>query len=197
MRGSCRTVSRSSSRALTGNAPQLFEIRSGTLEARAVGLPRTHLLSVSSKGELAVLTNARYKGQRLFEGTLGRMSIEGSPRPWMEGVREADWSPDGTTLAIVHDLGSKDLLEYPIGPVLYETAGYLSDPQSLRTGCGSRSWIIQRGSMTVDGSSSSTEWCRLDARRRVWGEEGLAWSRYDRRYSLPPTTAGRQRGPCR
>ena len=39
------------SSAPTGNAVQLFEIRASTLEARAFGPPRTHLLSVSSKGE--------------------------------------------------------------------------------------------------------------------------------------------------
>jgi Tol biopolymer transport system component len=115
------------SSALTGNAVRLFHIQTDVAEARPFGPPRTHLLSVSSKGELAVLTNASLISQRLFRGTLARMSIDGSTRPWMENVREADWSPDGATLAIVHDQGSKDVLEYPIGSVLYETAGYVSD----------------------------------------------------------------------
>ena len=30
-----------------------------------------------------------------FTGTLARMTIDGAPRPWMDGVREADWAPDG------------------------------------------------------------------------------------------------------
>ena len=55
------------------------------------------------------------------------MTLEGAPRPWLDHVREADWSPDGTTLAIVRDLGVKDQLEYPIGTKLYEASGYLSD----------------------------------------------------------------------
>jgi len=113
------------SSARTGNVVQLFEIRSGTVEARSFGPPRTHLLFVSSKGELAVLTNARYIAQRLFEGTLARMSLEGSPRPWMEGVREADWSPDGSTLAIAHDVGSSDLVtrrDLGVGADLYAAA---------------------------------------------------------------------------
>src|SRR5207249_9171291 len=111
------------SSALSGNAPRLFHIQAGLIEARPFGPPRTHLLSVSSKGELAVLTNASLIAQRLYRGTLSRMSIEGSPRPWMEDVREADWSPDGSTLAIVHETGSRDRLEYPIGTVRYETTG--------------------------------------------------------------------------
>ena len=46
----------------------------------------------------------------------------------MEDVREADWSPDGAALAIVHDLGNgRDRLEYPVGTRLHEASGYLSD----------------------------------------------------------------------
>jgi eukaryotic-like serine/threonine-protein kinase len=166
------------SAAPTGNTVGLFEIRSGTLEARAFGPPRTHLLAVSSKGELAVLTEASYVAQRLFTGTLARMSIEGSPRPWMEGVREADWSPDGSMLAIVHDLGSKDRLEYPIGTVLYETAGYVSD---LRVSPdGTRVAFLDHQQRFDDRG-----WVKVvDAKRNIttlagefWGEEGLAWSR--------------------
>ena len=39
-----------------------------------------HLLSVSSKGELALITNARHLEQRLYSGTLARMTIGSSPR---------------------------------------------------------------------------------------------------------------------
>ena len=106
------------------------------------------------------------------------MSIEGSPRPWMEGVREADWSPDGSTLAIVHDMGSSDRLEYPIGKVLYETAGYVSDlrvsPDGTRVAfldhqqrLDDRGWV-----KVVDASAKVTTLAG-----EFWGEEGLAWSR--------------------
>ena len=165
------------SSALTGNATQLYEIRSGTLEARPVGPPRTHLLSVSSRGELAVLTEARWAHHRLYTGTLARMSIEGSPRPWMEGVREADWSPDGSTLAVVHDLGSTDRLEYPIGTVLYETAGYVSDPRVSPDG-------ERVAFMDHQARGDDRGWVKVVDRAGVvttlagefWGEEGLAWS---------------------
>ena len=133
---------------------------------------------MSSKGELAVLTDARFIGQRLFTGTLARMSIEGSPRPWMEHVREADWSPDGSTLAIVHDLGTKDRLEYPIGTVLYETAGYVSDLRVSPDG-------TRVAFMDHQARFDDRGWVKVvDTARNVttlagefWGEEGLAWSR--------------------
>ena len=165
------------SSARSGNAVRLYNIQEGLAEARAFGPPDTHLLSISSKGELAVLTGARSIAQRLFQGTLARMSIDGSPRPWMENVREADWSPDGTTLAIVHDQNSKDRLEYPIGTVLYETAGYVSDlrvsPDGNRvafmdhqTRWDDRGWV-----KVVDRDKNVTTLAG-----EFWGEESLAWS---------------------
>jgi len=166
------------SSALTGNLVGLFEIRSGTLEARPFGSPQTHLLSVSSKGELAVITNATLIAQRLYKGTLARTTIEGSPRPWMEGVREADWSPDGATLAIVHDVGVKDRLEYPIGKVLYETAGYVSDlrvsPDGRRVAfLDHQQRFDDRGWVKVADTAGKV----TTLAGEFWGEEGLAWSR--------------------
>src|SRR4030095_1788711 len=105
--------------AAMGNVPDLFVIRQGTSIPQPLGQPRTHLLSVSKTGELAVLTNATLINHRLFAGTLTRMTMDGAARPLMEQVREADWSPDGSELAIIHDLGTTDRLEYPIGKTLY------------------------------------------------------------------------------
>ena len=167
------------SAALEGNVPELFTIRSEFPEPLPLGLPRTHLLSISSKGELAVLTNARYIGHRLFIGTLARVSLGGTaPRELLEEVRQADWSPDGSELAIIRSAGGKDRLEYPIGKVLYETAGYLSD---LRVSPrGDRIAVFEhpspwddRGSVIVVDRAGK----RTTLSGEYWAEEGLAWSR--------------------
>jgi dipeptidyl aminopeptidase/acylaminoacyl peptidase len=50
----------------------------------------------------------------------------GAPREVLENVQEADWSPDGSRLAVVRDTGERRRLEYPPGTVLYETAGWIS-----------------------------------------------------------------------
>ena len=85
---------------------------------------------MSSKGELAVLVRAEFLRHRLFQGTLARVPLGGgAPREVLDSVREADWSPDGTELAIIHDVSGRDRLEFPIGTVLYEGSGYLSDPR--------------------------------------------------------------------
>ena len=60
--------------------------------------------------------------------TLARMPVAGgAPREIEDGVRQADWSPDGSQLAIIREVGGKDRLEYPIGKVLREVSGYMSD----------------------------------------------------------------------
>ena len=57
-------------------------------------------------------------------GTLARAPLAGgAPRPVLEDVEWADWSPDGNSLAVVRNVGGRDRLEYPIGKVFYETSG--------------------------------------------------------------------------
>jgi hypothetical protein len=79
------------------------------------------LLAVSSNCELAVLTNIRFLGFYGLQGTLARVKIgDTAPIAVQNDVRKADWSPDGSQLAILRPGGSKNLLEYPPGHVLYE-----------------------------------------------------------------------------
>src|SRR5215471_8449071 len=88
------------SAATSDNTPQIFAVRSDYPEPQPIGSHGMTLLAVSSKGELAVLLNAHYVWYRLFTGTLARMTLGGgAPREIQEGVRQADWSPDGSQLA--------------------------------------------------------------------------------------------------
>ncbi len=110
------------------NVPELFILRPDYPEQASLGLPDSHLLSISSKGELAILVRAEHSNHRVFQGTLARVPLDGgAPREVLDSVREADWSPDGSELAIIHGVHGRDRLEFPIGKVLYETAGYVSD----------------------------------------------------------------------
>ena len=49
-----------------------------------------------------------------------------APRSIADDVLWADWSPDGKELAIVRDVSQQARLEYPVGKVVYQTAGWLS-----------------------------------------------------------------------
>jgi hypothetical protein len=44
-----------------------------------------------------------------------------------ENVREAEWTPDGTELAIVRRVGGLEQIEFPIGRALYQTSGFVTD----------------------------------------------------------------------
>jgi serine/threonine protein kinase/Tol biopolymer transport system component len=123
------------SAAPSGTMPELFMLHPNRTAPERVGAPGMHLLAVSSTGELAVLTDAQFVAHRLFAGTLARLTPGSSPRPTLDHIREADWSPDGSTLAVVHDLGGQhDQLEYPTGTTLYSASGYLSDPRVSHDG---------------------------------------------------------------
>jgi WD40 repeat protein len=166
------------SAAPEGNRPELFTLAPDYPEPRPLGVPDAQLLSVSSKGELALLTHARYIHHRLFTGTLARMPLGGgAPREVLEGVREADWSPDGESLAIIRELDGKDRLEYPIGKVLYATGGYVSDlrfsPRGDRIAFLDHPfrWDDRGGVAVVDLKGKKTVLAQ-----GYWGEEGLAWS---------------------
>ena len=148
-------------------------------DPRSMGLRGVHLLSISSRGELAVLTGAQYIAHSFFEGTLARMPLEGgAPREVLEKVREADWSPDGASLAVIRAVGGKDRLEFPVGKVLCETGGYFSD---LRFSPGGdriaffehpTKWDDRGLVAVVDLAGKKTV-----LSQGYWGEEGLAWSR--------------------
>ena len=166
------------SAATWGNTPQIFMVRPDYPEPKPLGPAGMQLLAVSSKGELAVLIGPKYVWYRLFTGTLARMPLDGgAPREIQEGVRQADWSPDGSQLAIIREVGGKDRLEYPIGKVLREVSGYMSDvrvsPQGDRIAYFEhpRKWD-DRGSVNIVDLAGNN----FVLSEGYWSERGLAWS---------------------
>ena len=166
------------SAARDGAISELFIRGPEDPQPRPVGKPGVQLLGVSSKGELALLTQARYQSHRTYRGTLARMALaEAAPREVLKDVTAAAWSPDGAELAIVRQVEGRSRLEYPLGKVLTETTSYVSDVR-----------ISPRGDLIAYMPHDFTN----DNRGRVvvadlagkvvatspeyWGEEGLAWS---------------------
>ena len=162
-----------------GTTPSLYTIQPEYPEAKPTGLTGVQLLAVSRKGELAVLTHARYLNHRLFRGTLARMQLgSGAPREILEDVMEADWEPEGSELAIIREVGGKSRLEYPVGKILYETAAYVSDlrfsPQGDRIAFFDHpAKYDDRGVVAVVDLAGK----KTDLAGGFWGLEGLAWSK--------------------
>jgi serine/threonine protein kinase len=112
------------SAAWEGQPSQVFSTRAEFPQPQPL-VRGGRIASISATNEIAFLTN---KGENFAEldGTLNRVPLSGgAPREVFGHVRDAAWGPDGS-LAVVHIVNGRDRIEYPLGKVLYETAGWLS-----------------------------------------------------------------------
>ena len=163
--------------AWEGGPPELYSVRFDGPESRALGLPPAVVLSVAPTGEMAISLGHHYVFGWESRGTLARVPLGGgAPREVLEGVEAADWSPDGRELAVVRDAGAVRRLEYPIGKVLVETAGWLSH---VRVSPDGRKLAFRNHAARGD-NASTLEVIELDGKHLSLGEEasslGLAWA---------------------
>jgi len=164
------------SAAWEGEPQRIFSTRPGSTATRTLELPPGKLLSISAKSELAFLRNTRFATFFYQPGTLARAGLEGGvPRDILEDVEAADWSADGTQLAVARRTGDRVRLEYPIGKTLYETDRQIGNVRISRDGA----WIaFSEGGMHVTVSVLRVS----DRSRRVLSDDwfhsalGLAWS---------------------
>jgi len=126
--------------AVWNNAPQrIFSVRLDLQIEQPLGYEGT--VVGAAAGELAFLRE---------DGILFRAPLSGGGvREVAKNVERADWSADGTRFAITRRAGAKDVLEYPIGTVVHETAGQLF-PIRLSPD-GKRIAIVERPSFGVAG----------------------------------------------
>src|SRR5262249_31076338 len=96
-------------------------------ESRSLGLGASKVFAVSSTGELAIAVNRRLLFGYESVGTLARVPLAGgAPREVLEDVQDADWSPDGKSLAVARLAANRSRIEYPIGTVLYNAPAWAS-----------------------------------------------------------------------
>ncbi len=116
--------------SMEGRPPELFFAQKGSVESRPIGMQDTSILAVAPSGELAVQSNPVLLEGFEYSGMMARAPQGGgAPRSISDAVEFADWSPDGSALAAVRRVAGKVRLEYPLGKVLYETAGWISHPR--------------------------------------------------------------------
>ena len=159
------------SAAWEGQPYELYLTRFGGTESRPLGIPHSRLFGISSSDVLAFMQGQ----QSVFRavGTLARMPLTGgAPRELLEQVTSADWTPDGTALAVVRqapETPGRVRVEFPIGTKLYETPRHVT---SIRVSPrGDRVAFFEGGDLIVLD--------RYGKKRTLlqgWQALGLAWS---------------------
>lgn len=111
-----------------GRPLQVYFTPADSASARPLDLTSAHLLAISRSNELALAVHGTHGSHLEFvNGTLARAPLAGgAPREILEDVRWADWDPHGE-LAVVHDANGRNRLEYPIGKVIYESGGWITN----------------------------------------------------------------------
>ena len=144
--------------------------------SRTLELPPGDLFAISRTGELAVAL-ARRRYWWAGEGTLARAPlVGGAPRSILEQVQAADWATDGDSLAVARRVDGRFRIEYPIGNILHETDGWVSQlrisPDGLRVAFLDHPFRNDdRGNLSVVDLAGkklllSSDWSTL---------QGLAW----------------------
>ena len=117
------------SASLDGKGEEVFSRTPGSIEPQSLGLTDARLMAVSSSGALGLLLEPRFTRAFSMRGTLARVeSVGGTPRELVENVEFADWGPRGE-LAVVRNVGAASTLESPVGKVLFQTNGWISNPR--------------------------------------------------------------------
>jgi len=166
------------SAAWEGKPLSLFSTRPESPQSRELDPPGADVLAISSTGEMALELKARPSEGFLYSGTLARVPLGGgAPRELLENVEFADWSPDGSSLAIAHDVAGRKRLEFPPGKVLYEADGWIGH---LRVSPkGDLVAFLDHPQHRDDGGSVAT--VDLASKKTIlssgWDSiQGLAWS---------------------
>ena len=100
--------------------PELYTVPADGVGGHPMGIKNARLLAISSKGELAVALDPTPITVFLAPGNLARTAGTSAPKPEIENIQAADFTPDGSALAIVRYVPTDLMcqLEYPIGKVL-------------------------------------------------------------------------------
>ncbi|MBI1786656.1 MAG: serine/threonine-protein kinase [Acidobacteria bacterium] len=161
-----------------GKPIELFSTRRDSTDSRALGMAGAEILAISSTGEMAVSLQRRFLTQFIYTGTLSRASLGGgAPREILEEVQEADWAPDGASLAVVRFAGGRSRLEYPIGKVLHESSGWISHARISQK--GDVVAFLDHALRADDGGDVMV--AAIDGKKRTvskgWlSAQGLAWA---------------------
>jgi eukaryotic-like serine/threonine-protein kinase len=165
------------SAAWEGAPREIFTTSEQSPESRSLDIKDAELLAISSAGQMAVKQHPHNVGAFARPGTLATVPLSGgSPRALLEGVESADWSPDGSQMAVIQYTTGEYSLQYPIGKTLFTAPAWVShlriSPSGERVAFENHPFGGDEGSAMVAEKSGkvrelSSGWLTL---------QGLAWS---------------------
>jgi len=104
-----------------GQPLQVYSTVPDSPESRALGLVNSTLFAVSST-DMAVSLGCKDRYIGNCQGTLGMVPVAGgTPREIVEDALAADWSADGSEMAVIRQVEGKYRVEFPRGKMIYES----------------------------------------------------------------------------
>ena len=166
------------SAAWEGKPLDLYTTRPESPQSQEMEPKGAEVLAVSPSGEMLLALHSKPNQAFLYSGTLARVPlVGGAPRELIDDVEFADWSPDGTNVAIVHEVQGRQQLEYPMGKMLYEADGWIGNPRVSPD--GKVIGFIDHPQPSDDGGSVAI--IDMAGKKTILSEgwdsiQGLAWS---------------------
>jgi serine/threonine protein kinase len=111
-----------------GQPVQLYSTVPDSPESRPLNLVNSTLFAVSTS-ELAISVGCKDRYIGNCQGTLAMVPVAGgAPREIVEDALAADWTADGSEMAVIRQVAGKYRVEFPRGKMVYESTrplGYL------------------------------------------------------------------------
>lgn len=109
-----------------GQPIQLYSTNPNGPESRPLNLSNSTLFAISPS-EMAISIGCKDLFIGDCEGTLAVVPLSGgAPREIEDHVLSADWTPDGSEMAVVREAGGKFRVEFPLGKVIYESESWMN-----------------------------------------------------------------------
>ncbi len=168
------------SAAWAGKDQEMYVGRQNVAGDRPLGLKDASVLAISNNGEIAVLLDRINIAENATRGTLALLSLSGgAPRPVLDDVQYADFSPDGKQLAVTRTVESTGhwRIEYPAGKVLYDTQDW---PSHVRISPDGKHIAFFEHPAPVGDDRGSVAVLDLEGHKKAlssgWSSlQGLAW----------------------
>jgi len=111
-----------------GHPMQAFSTRDDDPTSAPLSFPGADVLAISKNGQLALNLGRHFTEWFVSNGTLAEAPLSGgvAPRERQTNVQEADWLPDGRSMAVVRNVNGQSVLEFPAGQPKFTTGGWIS-----------------------------------------------------------------------